>query len=56
MAGVINEFEVVPGEAPPGKQSGAQSSAESAPSPPPQEELERLIEQEHERRQRVWAH
>jgi hypothetical protein len=57
MAVVINEFEVVPSESSQGKQnaSPAQSQTESASAPQPQE-IERMIEKEHERCERVWAH
>jgi hypothetical protein len=57
MAVVINEFEVVPGESSQSKQnaSPAQSQTESASAPHPQE-IEQMIEQEHERCERVWAH
>jgi len=57
MAVVINEFEVVPGESSQSKQntSPAQSQTESASVPQPQE-IEQMIEKEHERCERVWAH
>ncbi len=57
MAVVINEFEVVPGESPQSKQnvSPAQNQTESASAPQPQE-IEQMIEKEHERCERVWAH
>lgn len=57
MAVVINEFEVVPGEPSQSKQnaSSEQSQTESASAPHPQE-IERMVEKEHERCERVWAH
>lgn len=57
MAVVINEFEVVPVESSQGKQnaSPAQSQTESEAMPQPQE-IEQMIEREHERCERVWAH
>jgi hypothetical protein len=55
MAVVINEFEVVPAESPQSDRtaSPSQSQAESAPQT---REIERMIEKEHERCERVWAH
>jgi hypothetical protein len=57
MAVVINEFEVVPSEPSQGKQnaSPASSQTESEATPKPQE-IEQMIEREHERCERVWAH
>ena len=57
MAVVINEFEVVPAEASQSKPGGApaQGQAESEAKPEPQK-IEQMIEREHERCERVWAH
>ena len=57
MAVVINEFEIVPGESSQNKQnaSPAQSQTESAAAPQSQE-IDQMIEREHERCERVWAH
>jgi len=56
MAVVINEFEVVPGDNDPG-QRGPSSSSEGEQKPPPSpREIERLIEQQLQRGERVWAH
>jgi len=56
MAVVINEFEVVPGEAPPAQNaspSSGQSESERQPEP---QQIEQLLERERERYERVWAH
>ena len=54
MAVVINEFEVIPGE-PTQKQTPSASQEQSEPALQPQE-IERLLERERERCERVWAH
>ena len=57
MAVVINEFEVVPGEAPPPPQkaSGVEAAGDQG-SPPSEHEIERLVQHQKCRGERVWAH
>jgi hypothetical protein len=55
MAVVINDFEVVPAE-PPRQQSTAAQPGTTNPSPPRQQEIERVVEQQLSRSERVWAH
>jgi hypothetical protein len=54
MAVVINDFEVVPAE-PPRQQNTAAQSA-SNPAPPSPQEVERVVEHQISRAERVWAH
>lgn len=57
MAVVINEFEVVPGESDSGQREGTAPSSEAGEKlPPSPREIERLIEQQLQRGERVWAH
>ncbi len=57
MAVVINEFEVVPGEAPPQQQkAGGSEAGEHKKSPPSEHEIGRLVEHKISRDERVWAH
>lgn len=56
MAVVINEFEVVPAEAPQQQQAGPSEPGADKKSPPSEHELERLVEHQLSRGERVWAH
>ena len=57
MAVVINEFEVVPGEAPPQQQqAGGSESGGNKNTPPSEHEIGRLVEHKISRDERVWAH
>ena len=57
MAVVINEFEVVTGDSGAGQREASSPSSEGGnnvmPSP---REIERLLEQQLQRCERVWAH
>lgn len=54
MAVVINEFEVIPNEPTPKQQPSApQGKSESELQP---QQVERLLERERNRSERVWAH
>ena len=57
MAVVINEFEVVPGEAPPPPQkaSGVEAGGDQGP-PPSEHEIARLVQHQKRRDERLWAH
>ena len=56
MPVVINEFEVVPADAPPQQQAVVSESGGGKESPPSEHELERLVEHQMSRGERVWAH
>lgn len=59
MAVVINEFEVVPGEAPEqrgGGDGGANGAASEQQQQPKPEDVERAWRTQLERAERVWAH
>ena len=60
MAININEFEVVPGDATPSQPASSSAEHKRGPSELPQMpspwEIERLVEQQLERCERVWAH
>jgi hypothetical protein len=55
MAVVINEFDVVPAEA---KQPTAAAPGPGAEtqSPPSEHEIQRLVENQISREERIWAH
>ena len=56
MAVVINEFEVVPGAAPQQQRSAGSEPEGDKKSPPADHEIERLVEHQVTRNERVWAH
>jgi len=57
MAVVINEFEVVPRESDTDQRVGTSSSVEGGERPPlSPDEVERLLDQQLQREERVWAH
>lgn len=56
MAVVINEFEVVPSEAPQKEKASGTEAGGDKKSPPSEHELERLVEHQMSRGERVWAH
>jgi hypothetical protein len=57
MAVVINDFEVVPGEAQPGPEKAPESGGGGgAGAPPSENEMERLVAHKISRDERVWAH
>lgn len=57
MAVVINEFEVVPREIDTDQQPGTSSSIEGGERPPlSPDEVSRLLDQQLQREERVWAH
>jgi len=57
MAIVINEFEVVPGEAQPSPPARASQESEKGASHLPSPwEIEHIVEHQLERCERVWAH
>ena len=57
MAVVINEFEMVPGEAPPPPQkAGGGEGGGDQGSSPSEQEIGRLVQQQKSRDERVWAH
>jgi hypothetical protein len=56
MAVVINEFEVVPSEAPQKQKEGGAEQGGDKKSPPSEHELERLVEHQLSRGERIWAH
>lgn len=55
MAVVINDFEVVPAEPPRSQNTAAQPSASNPAQPSPQA-VERVVEHQISRSERVWAH
>ena len=59
MAVVINEFEVVTGEAAPRKQeegASSQGGGNSGSQKPSEQDIERLVEHQIARAERVWAY
>jgi hypothetical protein len=57
MAVVINEFEVIPRESDTDQRRGTSSSTEAGERLPlSPEEVERLLDQQLQREERVWAH
>ena len=56
MPVVINEFEVVPAEASQQPKAATPASGAEKESPPSPHEIERLVEQQMSRDERVWAH
>jgi hypothetical protein len=56
MAVVINEFEVLPGDATPSQASMSTPGEAANQSPPSAREIALLLEQAIERDERVWAH
>jgi hypothetical protein len=60
MAVVINEFEVVPGDAAPPQQqqqnAAGQEGGGDKKSPPSEHEIARLVERRMNRAERIWAH
>jgi len=52
---IINEFEVEPGEAKPASAAASTENQKANYLPSPWE-IEQLVEQQFERRERVWAH
>ena len=56
MAVVINEFEVAPGEAPKERSSGPVENGGGEKSSADDHEIERLVEHQMRRCERVWAH
>lgn len=56
MAVVINEFEVVTAEAQPQQQKAGASEPGDKQSPPSEHEIQRLVEHQMSRDERVWAH
>lgn len=55
MPVVINDFEVVPAEAPQQNAAVAEAGGDKK-SPPSEHELERLVDHQMSRGERVWAH
>ena len=56
MAVVINDFEVAPGEAPKERSSGSEQQGGGQQSPAEEHEIERLVEHQMRRCERIWAH
>jgi hypothetical protein len=59
MAVVINEFEVVPGEAPtrkPDEGVSSQGGGGGSADKPSEQEIERIVEHQMARAERVWAY
>lgn len=56
MAVVVNEFEVVPGGNESSQSSGSTSGGDAGDEAPSPREIERLVEQQMQRCERVWAH
>lgn len=56
MAVVMNEFEVAPGEAPKERSSGPVENTGAEKTPAEEHEIERLVEHQLRRCERVWAH
>lgn len=56
MAVVINEFDVVPAGAKPERSGEPEKSGGEKSSPPSEREIERLVEHQNSRCERVWAH
>ena len=56
MAVVINDFEVMPGEPRQQRSGGPEEKGSEEQSPPDDHEIERLVEHQLRRCERVWAH
>jgi hypothetical protein len=56
MSVVIDEFEVVANEEESGQATGSSAIANNAPSSPTAHDIERVVERQNERYERVWAH
>ena len=54
MPVVINDFEVVPGEAAPAEQSAEPEGGDK--KPPSEHEIARLVAHKISREERIWAH
>jgi hypothetical protein len=56
MPVVINEFEIMPGETTPNRESTPASSEGTSQPTPSAREIALLLEQALERDERIWAH
>jgi hypothetical protein len=56
MAVVINEFEVIPGEAPRKQDDPAPSAGYQTEVKLDQQQIEQMLERQRERCERIWAH
>jgi hypothetical protein len=56
MAVVIDDFEVLPEESNAQQPAGSAAGANSGPSAPTVHDIERVVERQADRYERVWAH